>query len=235
MDISLVVPVYKKESVILEDIMTKKEVLERMGVCYEMIYVIDGELDNSYRIINKFESKNFHIIKYKENEGKGYALRQGFARAQGDLVAYLDCDLDIDPSIIEDMFRKQIQTNSDIVYPNKFRRDSTYVTTWRRRLGSKCALLLMRWLHKVKVLDIQTGAKLYRKEVIKKILPNLVINSFAFELEIFLRAQESGYSNFVDSPVHIRQGEDYSANYEKELEFLIDIVKLRFSLFFSIR
>jgi len=87
---SLIIPVYKQEKTIKKNIQSVIEALSVLSVPFEIIPVIDGQLDQSEREVHSIHDKRIHVVGYQTNHGKGYAVRYGFAFATGDVIGFLD-------------------------------------------------------------------------------------------------------------------------------------------------
>ena len=84
--LSLVMPTYKQEKTILKDIKNVIKALDALEYKYEIIVVIDGIVDGTYKKAAKLKSKKIKILSYEKNQGKGNALRYGLMYAKGDIV-----------------------------------------------------------------------------------------------------------------------------------------------------
>src|SRR5579859_4353618 len=95
--LSLIVPSYKQEKTIARDIQKVKKAMDTLKKPYEIIVVIDGKLDNTENMLKKVKISNVKIVGYSNNHGKGYAVRYGMANAKGDVIAFLDAGMDLNP------------------------------------------------------------------------------------------------------------------------------------------
>ena len=101
-EISVVVPVFNEEENIPILIPQLVKVLNRIGLSYEMVFVDDGSLDRSQRILKEMVSQylSLRIIRFKENRGLSMALVAGIREARGETIVTLDSDLQNDPEDI---------------------------------------------------------------------------------------------------------------------------------------
>jgi len=221
-ELSIIIPYYRKERIVEKDARGKLAFLDSLHVSYEVIAVVDGAVDATQTILQRIGHDKLKIIAYERNRGKGYAVRKGFDLADGRFIGYIDGDLDIDVSVISRMYEKITRAKADIVYPNKFHRESLSDVYPMRRLISFLYRICVRILFHIDIKDTQTGAKLYRREAIKAILPHLRIDGFAFELEMCVMSARLGYRKFQEVPVSIRRHSGSSIRYGTALGVLMD-------------
>src|SRR5712691_8301491 len=113
--LSLIIPAYKQEITIGRDIERIRDVMEQLRVSYEMIVVVDGEVDNTLKQAKKIKSPKIHVFGYQHNNGKGYAVRFGMAQAKGNIVAFIDSGMDINPNGISMLLEHFEWYNADVI------------------------------------------------------------------------------------------------------------------------
>lgn len=138
------------------------------------------------------------------NRGKGGALATGFTRARGRLIGFIDADGDIDPSHLADYIEEALRSDADIVLADKTHPESVNGSSSGRQLTSGVMHLVNRALG-LTVVDTQTGAKLYRRELVQEAIPRMWENGFAFDVELFVMAQHLAFDNVVSMPVTIER------------------------------
>lgn len=155
------------------------------GADYEIIVVDDGSRDNTHMEAAHAASSNANVrlVGYHGNYGKGHALRYGSGYATGEYVVFLDADLDLHPRQIKTFLDVMETTNADAVIGSKRHPKSQLNYPWHRRLMSNAYYLLVKLLFGLPIHDTQTGIKLFRSEVLGKVLPKLIVKRFAFDLE----------------------------------------------------
>jgi glycosyltransferase involved in cell wall biosynthesis len=112
--LSVVVPAYHENATISKNLLLLDESLRTLGRPYEIIVVCDGCTDTK-EAADKVPSPNLTILHYDENMGKGYALKYGAARTTGDLVTFIDADMNIDPHQIDIFIKLMDVYDADIV------------------------------------------------------------------------------------------------------------------------
>lgn len=150
--------------------------------------------------------------------GKGWALRFGLEEAQGDIICFIDGDLDINPLYIDYLYTYIKSDKADIVVGKKYISHCPL----SRRIVSKCARLFI-WLLFRLPFDTQTGIKVFRRDA----LPDWEENGFAFDLEILYKAHKAGKRILeVEVPVTIRK----KMPTRSIIKFIIQAIKIRWRL-----
>lgn len=205
--LSVIIPAYMAEKIIEKSLVKIKEVLDQIRYDYEIICVVDGQLDDTYqkakRVAKKYRSK-IQVIGYKENMGKGHAVRFGMSKAKGDIVAFIDADLDLDPNGLSMLLEHFEWYDADIVVGSKRHPASKLHYPWQRKLISLGYQLIVRVLFGLKVRDTQVGMKFFRREVLEKTLPRLLVKAFAFDIEMLSVANYLGFKRIYEAPVDLR-------------------------------
>jgi len=204
--ISVVIPAYKAQNIIEETILRVKDILEQIRYPYELICVVDGTSDdNSYEIAKKIARKypNIKVYGYKINYGKGNAVRYGFSKAKGEILGFIDSGLDINPNGLSMLLEHFEWYNADIIVGSKRHPVSKVVYPRERRIISFGYQVIVRVLFGLNIKDTQVGMKFFRKEVIKKILPRLLVKEFAFDIEMLSVANYLGFKKIYEAPVEL--------------------------------
>lgn len=202
--LSVIIPTYKQAETIVGDVKNIQRILDQVHYNYEIIVVVDGiKEDNTYDKIKTLKSKKILVLGYEHNHGKGYAVRYGMARAKGEIIAFIDAGGDLNPTGISLMLNTMEWNNADIVVGSKLHPDSKVNYPNSRRILSFFSQLWVWMLFGLHVKDTQTGMKLYKREVLEKVLPRLLIKEFAFDVEILAVAKHLGYKKKYESPVEL--------------------------------
>jgi glycosyltransferase involved in cell wall biosynthesis len=200
--ISVIMPAHNEDHHIVSNLKETMMALDGFGCDYEIIVLDDGSTDNTLREARKFASNfsNIHIKRNMANYGKGRALKKAFRYVQGDIVAFLDADLDLHPGQIRTLFHTLRENEADIVIGSKRHPRSQVSYPWRRRVVSSGYHFLTRIMFNLPVRDTQTGIKLFRYEVLKEVFPRVLCKRFAFDLELLANAHHMGY-RIVEAPI----------------------------------
>src|ERR1700694_4754943 len=199
--LSVIVPAYREARHIHENLGKLLHELDRLGRPYEVIVVSDGNTDETAREAERVVSPHIKVIEYNRNMGKGYALRCGVAHSSGELVTFIDADMQLDPRYIKRFIAVMESFDSDAVVGSKRHPMSNVHYPAARRFQSLMYQLLIRTLFRVKVRDTQTGLKLFRRAVLEEGVPLLAIKRFAFDLELLVVGRQVGLSEVMEGPV----------------------------------
>ncbi|MBZ9578237.1 glycosyltransferase, partial [Patescibacteria group bacterium] len=155
----------------------------------------DGSTDTTLKNLKKhFDNDPFlRIVTYKENQGKGFALRKGFSYCSGDLIAFLDADLDLHPNQLDGLYRKMVKEGADVVIGSKFHPQSKLIYPIHRKMISIIYCLILYLLFRLPLKDTQTGLKLFKKEVLDRVFPRILCKRFAFDVELLANAYRLHY------------------------------------------
>lgn len=206
--LSIIIPVYKQEKTIVEDIKNVKKVLDNIRYNYEIVIIIDGIVDSSLLKLKKANIKNVRYYTYRKNRGKSYAVRTGMNKAKGDYVMFLDSGMEIDPNGISMLLEHMEWYNADIIVGSKRHLASQINYPFSRKILSDCYYYFVKIFFGIKVHDTQAGIKIFKKSVLKKVLPMLIEKNFAGDLEILVVADTLGFKRIYEAPIKM----DYTAS-----------------------
>ena len=201
--VSIIVPAYKQEKTIKQDLENILNTMLQTRWDFEIIVVVDGVLDKTYDIAKSLENKKLKAFCYERNRGKGYAIRYGMARASGDYVSFIDAGMDINPNGISMLLEHMEWYGADIIVGSKKHPASKVKYPIVRRVYSWGYHTLVWLLFGLHVKDTQTGLKVFKREVLVKVLPRLVIKEFAFDIELLAVASHLGFHNIYEAPVYV--------------------------------
>jgi len=205
--VSIVIPAYKAEAFIVKTLEGIKETLDQIRYPYEIICVVDGKTDKTFERASKFAQlypRKVKVIGYKENMGKGNAVRYGMAKARGDIIGFVDAGVELNPNGISMLLEHFEWYNADIIVGSKRHAASKIYYPWYRKIMSFGYQVIVSVLFGLKVKDTQVGMKFFRREVIKKVLPRLLVKAFAFDIEMLSVANYLGYKRIYEAPVELK-------------------------------
>lgn len=203
--VSVIVPAYKQEKTIARDLKIIADVLEKIRYPSELICVIDGQIDKTFEKASKFAKKypNIKVVGYQTNKGKGYAVRYGMAVSSGDIIGFIDAGMDLNPNGIAMLLDHFEWYGADIIVGSKRHPVSKVHYPWQRKLLSIGYQILGGILFGLNVKDTQVGMKFYRREVLEKVLPRLLVKTFAFDIEILAVANYLGFKRIYEAPIEL--------------------------------
>lgn len=204
--LSLIIPVYKQEKTIVKDVKQIKKVLDSIRYNHEIIVVFDGASDQSYKKVKQANIPKVKTISYIKNQGKSYAIQIGMKKAIGDYVMFVDSGMEIDPNSISMLLEHMEWYNADIIVGSKRHPASQVNYVASRKLLSEGYYFVVKLLFGIKVRDTQAGIKIFKKNVLEKILPKLVGKKFTGDLEMLVIADTLGFKRIYEAPIKL----DYS-------------------------
>lgn len=237
--LSVIVPAYKQVKTIRIDLLNIENVLKQLRIGYEIICVVDGRVDKTYETAKKVRSKKIKVYCYDENFGKGFAVRFGMAKAKGDLVAFIDSGMDIDPNGISMLLEHMEWYNADIIIGSKRHPASVVDYPLVRRIYSVGYQIIVKILFGLNVRDTQTGLKIYKRKVLEKVLPRMLVKKFAFDIELLAVARYLGFKRIYEAPVKIYNEafianstvEDFKAMFRVSFRTFMDTVAVFYRLY----
>jgi len=199
--ISVVIPIFNQEKTIVKDLKKIKSVLDKIRYDYEIIGVVDGRKDNSFQQAKRVKSKKIRIYQLKRHQGKGRAVRYGMTKAQGDYIAFLDAGMEIDPNGISMLLEHLQWYNANAIVGSKRHPVSQVNYPLERKILSWGYYFLVKILFGVKIKDTQAGIKIFKRELLEKVLPVLLVKSYAFDIEILSVAHRFGFRRIYEAPI----------------------------------
>ena len=180
MKLSVIMPVYNERPTI-EAIIAR---VEAVGFADEIIIVDDGSTDGTRDLLHEIcdQKEHINLILHEKNQGKGAAVRTGIDAARADLVLIQDADLEYDPRDYPVLLKPIDDDVADVVYGSRFLGAPHRVTMFWHMVANKLLTLMTNLLYNSILTDMETGYKLFRREIIQDI--PLHSKRFEFEPEI---------------------------------------------------
>jgi glycosyltransferase involved in cell wall biosynthesis len=187
--LSVVVPVFNERD-------TVEEVVRRVDavpIDKEIVLVDDGSTDGTREILARLEERaNVSVCYHAHNQGKGAALRTGFAKARGDVVLVQDADLEYDPNDYARLLQPIVDGKADVVLGSRFvTGESRRVLYFWHYVGNRLLTLISNAFTNLNLSDMETGYKVFRKPVLDSI--RIEESRFGFEPEIVAKVAHGGW------------------------------------------
>jgi glycosyltransferase involved in cell wall biosynthesis len=180
MKLSVIMPVYNERPTI-ETIIHR---VQDVNLADEIIIVDDGSIDGTRDILQEISSKhkNIKLILHEKNQGKGAAVRTGINAAGSELILIQDADLEYNPRDYKALLEPIEEGIADVVYGSRFLGAPRRVTMFWHMIANKLLTLMTNLLFNSILTDMETGYKLFRREILQDI--PLRSKRFEFEPEI---------------------------------------------------
>jgi len=202
MKLSIIIPMYNSED-IEKNIAAAIKSLDEVTKDYEIVIVDDGSTNDCFKRATKLESQKLKVVGYKQNKGKGNAIKYGFKFTKGDYVAFVDSGRDINPKQLADFMEIMEKSKTDIVIGSKRHLESQVHYPLFRRFMSRTYQIINKILFGLTIHDTQVGIKLFKREVLKKVMPKIAIKRFAFDLELLILADKYNFK-IIEAPIIMR-------------------------------
>lgn len=230
--LSVIVPAYREGPRIHDNLARLITELDRLDTTYEVIVVSDGNTDETVSEAQRVLSESLRVLSYPDNQGKGFALMHGVNNSAGELIAFIDADMELNPRSIADYLRLRSVGAYDIIVGSKRHPDSLVHYPPFRRFQSWLYQVLIRVLFDLNVRDTQTGLKLFRGEVLRAVVPLLAVKRFAFDLEVLVVARKLGFRRIIEAPVELRYRFESTTSARAVFDALWDTAAIFYRLHF---
>ena len=178
--LSIVMPAYNEEALIYNSIMQTLSIVEQFAPDLEIIAVNDGSKDKTKQEIER-------AIR------KGNAIISGISQAEGNYIAFVDADLELNPAQLEGYLKKMQESGSDVVIGCKFHKDSELHYPFVRKVISLGYYMMLLVLFHLNVRDTQTGLKVFKAEAVKPVAHLVRTSGFAYDIELLVAVHRRGF------------------------------------------
>jgi len=203
--LSVIIPVYNEAA-------TLGKMIERVraaSLSKEIIVVDDGSTDGSRELLKEMGQGSLNglrLLFHEKNLGKGAAIRTALLCVHGEITLIQDADLEYDPAEYPKLIEPILSGDADVVYGSRFLGGPHRVIYFWHRVGNGFLTLLSNLLTNLNLTDMETGYKVFRTDVLKR-LP-IRSDRFGFEPEVTVKAAKMG-CRIYEVPISYR-GRSYA-------------------------
>jgi glycosyltransferase involved in cell wall biosynthesis len=186
--LSVVIPAYNE----VKTVETLLRRVRELPLQLEVIVVDDGSRDGTRDLLPRLEAEGLVdvLVLHEVNQGKGAALRTGFARATGDIVVVQDADMEYDPLELPNLMEPILRNRADAVFGSRFLGGPHRVLFFWHSVGNRVLTLLSNMFTDVNLTDMETCYKMMRRDLLQT-LP-LSAHRFGIEPELTARLAQAG-------------------------------------------
>ncbi|MCK5269046.1 MAG: glycosyltransferase [Spirochaetes bacterium] len=206
--LSVIIPAYNEGRVIKKALEKTIEIITREFSEFEIIVVNDGSTDSTDKTVrdllkNKKYKNIIKLLSLSQNVGKGWAIKKGFEISSGKYIAFYDADLEIFPDHITRYLEILKKNKADAVVGSKRHPESNLEYSRLRTIISNTYYWFNRIFFGLKVRDTQSGMKVFKREILVRTLPKLLVKRFAFDLELLVNILDQG-GKIIEAPLEIK-------------------------------
>ncbi len=195
--LSVIIPVYNEQATLPELL----ERVDRVDIAKQIIIVDDGSTDDTAAVLARWAARpDVMVLSHDRNRGKGAALSTGLTAATGRVILFQDADLEYDPADYSALIGPLLDGHADVVYGSRFSGNAVAGFLWQRLANRLITLACNLWT-RMSLTDVETGYKVFRREVITA----LDIAEPGFGVEIELTVKSSRLNRPEGGPLRIRE------------------------------
>jgi dolichol-phosphate mannosyltransferase len=225
MKVSVIVPAYNEEKNIIQGLTELIITLDFLELDYEIIVVVDGD-PSTLLVTRTLEKPKLKVLTYEKRSGKGHALMHGFKNSTGDVIIFWDAGTQISQESLKLAWRIFSFSGADVVVGSKCHAMSKVNYPLIRHVLSRICRLASLILFRLNVADTQTGLKIYKREILDKIVPKIKTRGYAIDIEMLVAARSIGYTKIFESPVDLSAFKFGGAvNYKAVRQVAFDMIK----------
>ena len=237
MNLSIVIPAYNEEMRIIPTLERLRDDFIRNNSDTEVLVGDDGSEDGTAKFLNEFTRNNSwcRLIKRDKNRGKGAILRDLVAESKGDIVLYTDADLPVNPLDFNQLIGPILLGKADLVQVSRWLDESPKVTNLPgyRNIISQLFRLVILIMKPKGITDTQCGCKAINGSLARELFPQLIIDGYAFDVELLIDVQANNYSIF-EIPLQVQYVEGSSVQpIHATITMIRDLFKIKFKFLFT--
>lgn len=229
-NLAVIIPAYNEDQRILPTLERVRDYLSGQTYTWSVTLISDGSSDKTVEIGQNFAAQNprFHVIDYKPNRGKGYAVRKGMLEVEGDLILFSDADLAAPIEEVEKLL-VHMKAGADVAIGSRPLKESSLEVRqplYREYLGRAFNFAVQTMAIRG-IKDTQCGFKLFTQKAARDIFSRCKLDGFSFDFEALMVARDLGY-RIDEVPIRWRHQEGSKVVLMRDgPRMLRDLVKLR--------
>lgn len=202
--ISVVVPAYEEGAHVRAHLARIARAMEATGRAFEIVLVDDGSVDATYAEAGAAAAVDprVRVLRHETNRGKGAALVTGTRAARGDVLVYLDADLEIAPEQVPSLLARFERERADVLVGSKYEPGASQRRPLHRVLLSRIYWFVTSLLFRLPIRDTQTGLKILSRPLADAVIPAVRTHRFAWDIEVLVLAHRAG-ARIVSGPVSV--------------------------------
>jgi glycosyltransferase involved in cell wall biosynthesis len=197
--LSIIIPVYNEELTVGNIIDRVKTAMQQIGLKNEIIVVDDRSYDKSLEVAEK---RNVKVLTFKQHLGKGYALRAGFAKAEGDIIITIDSDGSHCPEELPEVLAPVLEDRADLVIGSRYMNHKRVAARKLNAFGVRIFNFVIELLTGTAITDSQSGYRAMKREVLKK--QKLKSGTYEIESEMLVKTAKAGF-RVAEVPISFEQ------------------------------
>ena len=232
--LSVVMPAYNEEKLIYNSIMETIKRVGRFVSDMEIIVANDGSTDSTKAEVLRAANADSRVrlVSSDKNRGKGNAIISGVSQAEGRYIAFVDADLELDPSQLEGYLGKMLKDGDDVVIGCKLHKDSNIEYPLKRKIISFGYYIMLFVLFHLNVKDTQTGLKVFKMEALKPVAHLIRTSGFAYDIELLVAIHRRGFS-IAQMPVNVVYVRDSNTK-RIGMKDVLNVFKDTFKIFYRV-
>ena len=196
--LSVIIPVFNEAQ-------TVEQVIDRVrmtGFPLDLVLVDDGSTDGTRDVLKTYEDgADCKVIYHDQNCGKGAAIKSGLAAAEGDVIVIQDADMEYDPRDLRLLLQPILEDDADVVYGSRFIHNDRPVSPLWHQGANQFITFFASLASGYKFTDVETCYKMFRRDVIREIVPTLREKRFGIEIELTFKLVKQRGVRFFERPI----------------------------------
>lgn len=231
--LSVIIPAYNEEKKLPKTLSEIYEYLKKQSYDWEILVISDGSKDNTAKVVKDLSSQieNLKVIDNKQNNGKGYVVKQGMLAANGKYRLFTDADNSTSIDQVEKMW-PEFKKGFEVVIGSRDIKGAKLAVPqpfWRIMIGNVFNLLVQIMCGLWGIPDTQCGFKGFTKKAAEDIFSKTRISRFAFDAEMLVMAKKMDYK-IKEVPVYWVNDKRSSVKFKSMVKMTIDLFQIRMNM-----